>query len=191
MPKRMIVCLLAVFLASCAMPETRIYSLSVPDGNGAANPKSDAELTIFVNAPRYLMQPYIAFRNSPYQLTISRYAKWDAAPEQILKETFRDSFSSSGAFRDVRVSHLVPGGSYSLRIDLKRFERLDNGDLSYGELAFDVDLISPDGKSVYEKAFSKKVKLEDRTFLSLAKGLSDALAEGVREVGDGVGRSVR
>ncbi len=191
MQTKMIALLFVVLLASCAMPETRIYSLDVPSAARETNPKADATITVRVNSPKYLEQPYIAFRNSPYQLTISRYAKWDSSPQEMLKETLRKSRASSGRFRDVRTSHLVTEGSYSLTVDLRRFERSDKGDASYGDLVFDVTLVSPDGKKLYQTVLTREVKLEDRSFLSLAKGLSSAVAEGVGEVTKGVEDSVK
>lgn len=181
--------LLIMFLASCAMQETRIYSLDLPAEQKMASVASDATLVVLINSPRYLSQPYIAYRTSPYQLTISRYAKWDSPPDDILRDAFRNSFSST-LFKDVRASSLVSDASYALKITLKRFERSDEGTLSFAELAFDVSLLSPDGKNLYQNGITKKVRLEDRSFLSLAKGLSAALGEGVKEVRGDIGKSL-
>lgn len=184
--KKTVFSLLIVFLASCSMPETRIYSLHLPNPSshkGMTGAKvSDTSVAVSVDSPRYLTQPYIAYRNSPYQLSISRYSKWDSAPDEIVKEAFRDSLSSTGLFRDVRTSNSISSEVYSLKISLKRFERSDEGEISFGEVAFDAGLISPDGKSLYLGAVTKKVRLEDRSFLSLAKALSAALGEGTEEV---------
>ena len=64
------------------------------------------------------------------------------------------------------------------------------GNDSFGEFVFDVQFISPEGKELYQNSISKRTKLEDRTFLSLAKGLSGAVAEGVDEVRDNIDRSL-
>ena len=204
MQKKTILLLLIVFLASCAMPETRIYSLKMPGSTGPSsakgglnvssaetNAKPDATAVVLVNSPKYLTQPYIAFRSSPYQLVISKYSKWDSSPDELVQSAFRGSLSSTGLFRDVRTSHVAPNGFYSLRIDLKRFERSDEDGLSFGEVAFDASLFSPEGKSLYRSNITKKIRLEDRSFLSLAKGLSSALAEGVAEVKSDIEKSLR
>jgi hypothetical protein len=57
---------------------------------------------------------------------------------------------------------------------------------SFGELVFDVNLFSPDGRELYRSNMSKKVSLDDKSFLSLARGLSNALAEGMVEVKNSV-----
>jgi hypothetical protein len=57
---------------------------------------------------------------------------------------------------------------------------------SFGELVFDVNLFSPDGRELYRSTMSKKVSLDDKSFLSLARGLSNALAEGMVEVKNSV-----
>jgi uncharacterized lipoprotein YmbA len=201
MQKKALLFLLIVFLGSCAMSETRIYSLHIPttastkggmDGfSGETNAKAEAVIAVLISSPRYLTQPYIAYRSSPYQLGISKYAKWDSSPDEIVKEAFRGGLSSTGLFREVRASHMVPGGFYSLKIDLKRFERSDEGDVSFGEVAFDVSLFSPDEKNLYQSAVTKRIKLEDRSFLSLAKGLSSALGEGVAEVRGDIQKSLK
>ena len=192
MKKVLMFFLLLLFMGACTMPQTRVYSLYVPiDKEKTIPPKGDASIVIMINSPRYLEQPYIAYRKSPYQLEISRYSKWEASPNEMLRGVFKDALSSTQRFKEVRPTDIVPDGFYSLKIDLKRFERSDMGNDSFGELVFDVQLLSPDGKELYQHSISKRTKLEDRTFLSLAKGLSGAVAEGVEEVKDNIGRSLK
>lgn len=192
--------LLIIFISACSMsmPETQVYSLNLPNNpssflpldKGRTGGVKDASIAILINCPRYLTQPYIAYRNSPYQLLISRYSKWDSSPDEMVRQSFRDTLSSTGLFRDVRASNVVPGGFYSLKINLKRFERLDEGNDSFCELAFDVNLLSPDGKDLYQGSVTRKVKLENKSFLALAKGLSTTLAEGIEEIRVNVEKSL-
>jgi len=185
--------LLPLFLmAACAMPETRVYSLYLPLGRGTTiYPKGDASIVIVINSPRHLTQPYIVYRKSPYQLEISRYSKWEVSPNEMLREAFKDALSSIQRFKEVRAMNIVPDGFYLLEINLKKFERSDTGKDSFGELIFDVQLLSPDGKELFQNSISKRTKLEDRSFLSLSKGLSGALAEGIEEVRDNIDRSLK
>ncbi len=179
-------------MAACAMPETRVYSLYLPSGRGTTiYPKGDASIVIVINSPRYLTQPYIVYRKSPYQLEISRYSKWEVSPNEVLREAFKDALSSIQRFKEVRAMNIVPDGFYLLEINLKKFERSDTGNDSFGELIFDVQLLSPDGKELCQNSISKRTKLEDRSFLSLSKGLSGALAEGIEEVRDNIDRSLK
>ncbi len=191
MRKSVPVFFLIFFLGACSMPETQIYSLSMSNGKNSANTKSDLSVAVLVNSPRYLTQPYIASRTSPYQLLISRYSKWDSAPDEMVRQAFSDNLSSSGLFRNVRASNVVPGGFYSLKIYLRQFDRIDEGDTSFGELAFNASLYSPEGKELYQGTFTKKVKLENRSFVSLAKALSGALAEGMEEAKANVAKSLK
>ncbi len=189
MRKILPVFLLIIFCGACSMPETQIFSLHMSDNSsssgkvkaGNTGNKSDASIAVLVNSPRYLTQPYIASRTSPYHLTISHYSKWDAAPDEMVRQAFSDNLSASGLFKNVRASNVVPGGFYSLKIYLKQFDRIDEGENSFGELAFNFNLFSPDGKELYQGTINKKVKLENRSFASLAKSLSGALAEGMEE----------
>ncbi len=185
----LIIILSIFFISACTMPETNIYSLYLPNPpsppllkGGKGGFSSDASIVIRMHSPRYLTQSYIAYRYSPYQLEISRYSKWESPPGDMVKEAFKDSLSTTGLFKEVRVLNTISGEFYSLEINLKRFEGYDAGNDSFGELLFDVNLFSPDGRELYIGTISKKVKLDDRGFLSLAKGLSSALTEGIGEV---------
>jgi hypothetical protein len=175
------------------MPETKIYSIYIPIDSKIVNGKTDNSVTIVVvvHAPRYLTQPYIAYRESPYQLKISKYSKWDAPPSEIVRGGFKDSLSSTEIFQEVRISNTVPISFYSLKINLKKFERYDEGKDSFGELLMDVDLLSPDAKELYRGSISKRVRLDDQSFLSLAKGLSSALTEGISEVRGNIVQSLK
>ena len=191
MKKWLTLLLLLLFVGACAMPETRVCNLSLSvEWQKTIPPEGDASIVIVINSPRYLTQPYIVYRKSPYQLEISRYSKWEASPNEMLRRVFKDALSSAQRFKEVRVMNIVPDGFYSLKINLKRFERSDMGNDSFGEFVFDVQFISPEGKELYQNSISKRTKLEDRTFLSLAKGLSGAVAEGVDEVRDNIDRSL-
>jgi ABC-type uncharacterized transport system auxiliary subunit len=173
-----------ISLTACSMPETKIYSLSLPDTAMMDTTTQDrqASLAIIMDAPRHLSQSYIVYRISPYQLQISRYAKWESPPDEMIKKAIQDSLYDTGKFHDVSTSSLISEGSYVLEINLKRFERTGGGNDIFGELAFDIKLVSSDNRELSHAAITKKVKLEDRDFLSLAKGLSAALSEAVREV---------
>ncbi|MBF0558161.1 MAG: membrane integrity-associated transporter subunit PqiC [Nitrospirae bacterium] len=190
MLKRVAVVILASFFVACSLAETKIYSLYVPRDQAAGDTRAALSLAIHIDSPRYLAQPYIAYRNSPYQLTISKYSKWDASPGDIVKDVLRDAFSSSGPFRDVRLSHAVPTGFYLLSVNLKKFELLETAEGPFGEMEFDAVLFSPDNKEIYHRTISKRPKLDDKTFVSLAKGLSKGLAEGVNEVKSGIAGAV-
>jgi uncharacterized lipoprotein YmbA len=192
MRKWLTLLLLLLCIGACAMPETRVFSLYLPFDRGKTiYPKGDASIAIMINSPRYLTQPYIVYRKSLYQLEISRYSKWDVSPHERLSEVFKDALSSVQPFKEIRVMNIVPDGFYSLKINLKRFERADMGNDSFSELVLDVSFISPEGKELYQNSISKRTKLEDRSFLSLAKVLSGALAEGVEEVRDNIDRFLK
>jgi uncharacterized lipoprotein YmbA len=171
-----------VFISACSMPETKIYNIDIPIEQGSVQSTTDDYLVIRADSPRYLAQPYIAYRSSPYQMEISRYSKWDCSPKRMVSEGLRDSLLSTGLFRAVKILNIVPKEYFLLDINLKRFERLDEGNQSYGELVLEVAYFTPEGKELYRSTISKKVKLNEQSFLSLAEGLSDALNEAIEEV---------
>ncbi len=191
------------FVSGCTMPETKIYSIYLPvppapavskaatGGAGETVYASEKSLVILIASPRYLSQSYITYRDSPYQLEISRYSKWESTPSDMVKEAFRNYLSSTGLFKEVRVSNIVSEGFYSLELNLKKFERSDEGNDSFGELVFDIKLSSPENIDLYRSSVAKKVRLDDRSFLNLAKGLSSALSESIKETTESIVTIVR
>jgi uncharacterized lipoprotein YmbA len=174
--------LIVLLTAACTMPSTKIYSLYLPEGEKTPQKTSGIFLVLRVTSVRYLAQPYIAYRTSPYQLDLSGYAKWDASPSEMVRDAFRRSFEASGQMREVQVSHFPSEGSYALDIYVRRFERLDAEGGPYADLAFDARLSSPGGKEMYRGEISRRMRLQDRSFLSLAKALSTGLLESMEEV---------
>jgi len=186
MRKALTIAMSVFILAACTLSDTRIYSLYMPAEKTETAPKSELTVSLIVHSPKHLSQPYIASRNSPYQIEIARNSKWDAPPDNIIREAFRDSLTSTGLFKGIWTSHAISGGAHALRINLKKFERSYTADVPYGEISLEAEFISPDNRKLFTSTIDKKVKLDDRTFLSLAKGLSGALSEAVAEVRTGI-----
>lgn len=182
---------LAAVFAACSIPQTKIYSLALRNDGPAAKIETDASLDLVVRSPRYLSQPYIALRTSPYQLVIARYSKWDSPPAEMVRDSFRNALSATGLFREVKASNFVSPACYSLEIYLQKFERLDSGGDSFADLAFDLDLSSPEGKSLYRGSFKKKIRLASRDFRALAEAMSGVLAEGIDEAKAGIAKTLK
>jgi len=175
------------------MPDTKIYSLYVntaSPGRTIQGEMPDKSIAVLVSSPRYLSQSFIAYRTSPYELEISKYSKWEASPQDMFRTSAKNYLSSAGVFKEVRASNIVPEGFYALEVDLKRFERDDRGPDSYGELTFDYNLYSPDGVVLYRGSVSREVRLESKTYLNLAKGLSNLLEEAVKEIAESLKKNI-
>lgn len=168
------------------MPETKIYSLYVPPDSGSAQPGKQGMVTLRVQSPRYLAQPYIAHRLSPYQIEISGYAKWDSPPADMVRDIFHDALAAR--FQRVRVSPAIAAGSVVLMVNLKRFERVDD---SYGELELDAEISAADGSDIRRMTVRRKEQLETKDYAGLAKALSSALSDAVREVVAATGSSMK
>ena len=181
---------LLVFLLSCTMSGTRIYNLSLLPVKERPNAGAYASVNVLLHAPRYLEQPYIAYRISSYELKISSASRWDSSPADMVKRAIKDSLSSSGLFVVVRTSTFTPSGFYRCEVNLRKFERFDKGNDSFGELNFEITFRSPEGRTLYSGSVSKEAKLADRSFLSLAKFLSEALSQGLDEANDAIARSL-
>jgi len=179
-----------VFLLSCTMPDTRVYSLALPPMNEVPHGRGTASVNVLLHAPRYLDQPYIAYRLSPYELELSNASRWDSSPADIVKQAMKDALSLSGSFEAVTTSPLTPQEFYRCEVSLRRFERFDKGHDSFGELDFQITFLSPTGGVLYRGSLSKEEKLDDRSFASLAKFLSEALSQGVEEAKTGILKSL-
>ena len=173
--------------AACTMPETKIYSLSLPVERKLNYNISGVSVNIRVQSPRYLSQQYIAHRISPYQLEISKYSKWELSPLEMVREAFVDAFYSRGASKEVKTLNIIPAGYSAVDIKLRRFERTDSANGAFGEVDFDVNVLSPEGKEIYRKTIARKVALERKDNVSLAKALSAALSDAVNEAMTGIG----
>jgi ABC-type uncharacterized transport system auxiliary subunit len=196
MKKNLFILLAVLLLSACAMPETKIYSiqLSTPPpviqskegtaANAQTSAGPDRSIAVLVDSPRHLAQSYIVRRSSPYHLEISKYSKWVSTPSEMVREAMKDYLSSTGLFREVRGSAIVRDEFYVVEIHLKKFEQSEEEKDFFGDILLDVKLISPESGEIYRGTVSRHVRLDDRTFLSLAKGLSAALSDGVKEITD-------
>ncbi len=181
----MMICSISLFMSACTIPKTKIYSLNInyPYNEKALESKfSEKSVAIIVNAPRHLSQPYIVYRTSPYEMEISKYSKWEASPQEIIKKAIKDYLSYLKIFKEVRTSYTFQEGYYILEIDLKRFERFDSENKSCGDLLFDYTLISPEGNDIVRSSIHKRMELQEKSFLNLAKILSNALKEASVEI---------
>jgi ABC-type uncharacterized transport system auxiliary subunit len=162
------------------MPKTKIYSLHLPFENVITDSKEGKSVTMLISSPRHLAQPFIVYRLSPYQIEISKYSKWESSPVSIVKESFGEALSS--VFGEVKASGFVPEGYYSFNLNLRRFERTAEDGNLFGEVVFAVTVRSPEGREIMKRTISKKIVLDGSNDVSLAKGLSAALGEGIQDV---------
>ncbi len=193
---RVLICKIVFFFilcSSCSTTETKIYSLYLNDLKEYKNTqKVDAVAFIHIKAHKYLEQPYIVFKTSPYELTPSSYAKWDTYPSEIIKEQILEYLSKRGPFKEVKTTRpVITGNSYLISINLKDLSRYDTGSLSYGILALSVSLKDSAGKEIYHKEFNQREPLQDRSYLSLAKGISAALNVVLIEMTEGINSAMR
>jgi len=167
------------------MPETKIYNLHLDDSEKSISlPErhTGSSIAIHVEAPSYLSQPYIVTRTSPYQIQISKTAKWESTPKRLLRKGLRDMLSGLGCFRQISFQKTQPEGYFLLAVDLRKFERSDEEEGFWGELSMDVSLFDHEMKRLHLSTFEKKEKLGSRDFRDLAHVLSTLLAEGLEEV---------
>lgn len=181
--------LLGTLVTACAIPATRIYSLDPANGAKPAATVTDAAAVLIVDSPRRLAQPYIVFRNEPNQIAVAHYAKWHAPPDEMLRDAVKEALAPA-LFKEVTPARSAPDGAYTVKVELKRFERLDEGEASFADVAYDLELLSPAGKSLYRQNFTKRIPLGNRSFRGLARGVSAALGEGLEAARGGMAQAL-
>lgn len=188
--KRMLMILIFIFVVSCSSAEMKIYSIYMPISNEAISSSKRGEtLYLTVRAPRHLEQPYIIFRNSPYELNLSTYSKWEASPSDIIKQNMMEVLTSKKIYREVKLTRPQANEQVEVMIiDLKDFSRYDEGQISYGMLQFAVTLRDKNNKEIYQKDFKVREQLEDRTYLSLAKKISQVLMNIAQDISNSIAK---
>lgn len=180
--RRALTGIVLLVLAACSMPETRTYSLNMGDSASLAQPINvPVSLSVSVESPRYLDQPYIVSRTSPYQLDLSRYARWESSPADMTRDAFRDGF---GPFVSaIRLSRIRLSGHHTLQVTLRRFELFRSPEGPRAHLAMDIQAFSPDGVELYQRSIEELAPIPaGDDYISLAKGLSDMLAASVARI---------
>lgn len=171
--------LFAIVLIACSMSDTKIYTLKLMDSSSVDafvnNVGKKPIININIESPRHLTQPYIITRYSDYQVAISKYSKWEASPRDMISKKIKKELESINVFKEVNISNINDSESYSLNLDLRRFELLSFGNENHGEILLIVDLVAPDGKKLYSDRIFKRIKLKSNNFDELAESLSIAI----------------
>lgn len=177
--------IISILISACSIPETKIYDLHLNDSEKSKNipyRKTDPSIAIHVEAPSYLSQPYIVTRTSPYQIQISKTAKWEAPPKRFIRQGLQDILDGLRYFKHVSLSQTQPEGYYWLAVDLKKFELLDEEKGFFGELLMDVSLFDHEKNRLFQRTIAMKEKLGNKDFMKLAHVLSTFLTEGLEEI---------
>ena len=174
--------------AACSMPETRIYSLNADAGPKAAAKQAPVAVSVRVQSPRYLAQPYIVERVSPNQLAVSRYGRWEGTPEEMVKGVLRDALRPR--VREVTVNRAVVD-AFALNVEVKRFEKSIEGKASSALLILDYSLVGPDQSERFRSTCSRKIALQGADNQEFARAMGEAVASAAEEIAATVSERLR
>ena len=104
----------------------------------------------------------------------------------MVREAFSDAFYSRGISKEVKTLNFVPAGYYSVDINSEGLRGLIQAMIRSGKWILMSMFLSPEGKEIYRKTISRKIGLERKDNLNLAKSLSSALSEAVDEAMTGI-----
>jgi ABC-type uncharacterized transport system auxiliary subunit len=189
-----IIIILSALISACSIPETKIYNLHVNESGRSKNilyKKTGSSIAIHVEAPDYLAQPYIVTRTSPYEIKISKTAKWESPPKRFIKQALKKVFSGSGYFDHVSLSQIKREGYYWLIVDLKRFELVEEDAGFSGEVIMDVSLFDHEMNSVFMSTINRKKQIRNKDYRNLAAVLGTFIPEGLDEIKDTVIRNIQ
>ena len=167
------------------MAETKIYSIYIPQESTQQHISGKApepSLIITVTAPRYLFQPYIVTRTSPYEIHISKTAKWESTPVRIIRQELSETMISLQYFKGVRISQSHTTESYWLTADLKRFECIHENQNYFAELTIEVVLFNEEMDQLFSQSIASKQPLKDKAADGLAHALSTSLADTLQTI---------
>ncbi|MCX8027462.1 MAG: ABC-type transport auxiliary lipoprotein family protein [Thermodesulfovibrionales bacterium] len=189
---KILIFVFGILIFSCSTTTTKIYSINITQyPQESKKVKTDEALLLKVNSSMYFKQSYIIYRSSVYEMMQSQYAKWDTPPDDFLRHQITKAFMAKGLFKEVhqtKSSHVSK--SFLLNVDIKDFSRYDDINTSYAVLILDVNLKDTLGNSIYNKEISLKQGIDDRSYLSLAKGMSVLMTNALQTITDDVENSL-
>lgn len=124
----------ALLAAGCAsIPETRFYTLSVPEGPSEAMPR-DSSIPIFidvlpVNIPERLARPQLVVRSrgsgSETALLILEQDRWSSPFNYELRDAFATGIANrTGAVNEARGTYPPDQPGYRIAIELSQFDAI-------------------------------------------------------------------
>lgn len=171
-----------IIVAACSTPATRIYSLYLPHEEPQSTDLKDTKLAIEASGSKYLRQSFIAVRVSSYELVLLPYAKWESAPVKMIAREFKKDPLFTKNFGDIVIKRTLSEETYGLKVNVSRFERVDEGELSYALMEFEADFFSPHGKKLFHQRIYEKIILSDSNSTELARTLSEELGKAIRKI---------
>jgi ABC-type uncharacterized transport system auxiliary subunit len=169
-------------------PETRYFTLYAPPpaAAGAARPAAaryPARVAVLdLKVAGEYKDDRLAYRPSPYEIGYYNYARWAAAPEVLVSRAVRERLAAAGLFAAV-----LPAGSGEPRdlvVDgrIDRLEEIDEPGGFTGRLALDLALReAPDAAPIFAARYEKARPMSERSPAAIARALSDALDEAIRD----------
>ncbi len=168
---------LIIVTTSCSAPSARIYSIYIPHEEIRYEKNNDLTLAVDVSGPKYLTQPFIAVRSSKYELTLLNYSKWESSPVKMTASEIKANPLLNATFGDVDIKRVLPADAYKLKVELKRFERIEERENVFGFIEFNAELISPEGRKIYSERLSRQKSIAGNDIKDLAMALSEQLNE--------------
>lgn len=189
---KILIFVFGILIFSCSTATTKIYSINITQyPQESQKVKTDDLLLLKVSSNRYFKQNYIIYRSSIYEMMQSQYARWDTPPDEFLKHQITKALITKGLFKEVHQTKPSYANKYFLlHVDIKDFSRYDDLNTIYAVLILDINLKDALGNSIYNKEISLKQGIDDRSYLSLAKGMSVLMTNALRTITDDIENSL-
>lgn len=177
-----------IFFISCSTPQMRIYSINISQyPQESRKVRIDEGVFLQIKTNKHFRQTNIIYKSSIYEMMPSLYAKWDSPPDDILRNQITEALIRKGLFKDVRyLKSPLTKKYFMLDIVIKDFSRIDEGNKSAAVLILDITLRDSNGNNIYKKESEFKEGLEDKTYLNLAKGMSNIMTSALIKITDDI-----
>jgi ABC-type uncharacterized transport system auxiliary subunit len=177
-----------VSLAGCAgkIRYPSYYVLNLPTPVSAANPPTSIFGSVAVrefDAPRFLREGPIAYRESPEQLNFYDYHRWAEDPRRTVTLAMVHEMQARRIFRSVDVFDGRGSPDCLMTCEIDHLEEVDQGSNVSIEVALSARFINlRTGEVLWQGALSKSVKLEQRS----VPGVVDEMSREVSDIVQGL-----
>jgi ABC-type uncharacterized transport system auxiliary subunit len=176
--------------AACGgkLPQTRYYQLAAPPVASAPDAAGAAIAIDPLVADGAYDDERIVYRTGAVRLDYYDYHRWSTAPGAMIGAYLEQALGASGRFHAVardttKDTAVVLGGRVTA------IEELDDGKTHWsGHLGVELTLTDPrTGEIVWSHAYDERVPLDAQSPEGLARGLSKAMADVVRQAAPVIG----
>lgn len=181
-------CVLTLLLAGCGgkVLYPTYYALEIPSPPKPESSKALVAATVAVRrfeAPPYLRQGRIVYREAPQQVGFYEYRRWASDPAASVTDAMIDSLRSGRLFSIVKIYDGQDKPEYIMSGRLERLDEIDYGGNIRVEAKLSADLVNVHtGATVWSDGESTALSVDTREVSSVVAEMSHAVKKSVDQL---------